>query len=810
MLTSTLTGLIILLSIVSLTIGQSSSFDSLVSSQCRARCLALYPWKTTLNESPQFLRYFQKRDLSSSINHFSPRNVIRHTNRHNRNQRGHGKWNRVLKMCSENSNCLQCTLPCDMPSNLLANCKYLCKDNNQLCLDSCALLTRANKEKRGECPSLVIEPVNTIQLLISSKGSLAESNAVLNRCSQDSKTRALKAIALNNQEESSQQCTQDNECSGVSKCCQLQSSCPQHGSVCAKPIITVDRQISPPPFNLSIVERKSGKTIILKWDSTYIRNKPTLFVVEGRWSLQSPTSQTTDNRMTKWGYLAQTINNNWIILRNINRGRWYKFRVASITKSGTQGYSKPTEMFILSSAPKPPSQPQNLTVKIMQGASLVQAQLGWLPSRRSDLPIVKYKLTWRQESSNSPHYGYDFIASNVNKYTIPKLLSNTIYSVELTAISLYDNKELTSKPQRLQINTANSITSHASLLSSEPSYDDDAEDQNVDLLTPRIIQDQISNLTVKNAYFRNGLVKAKIAWSNKHHESINSINQQMFTITWFAITCTDTTSNLPTPITATTISTSFEIYELKYNCNYVVNVRLATKSNRGSSSLNPAPPQVASAQFKVPSCNSVNIIGHIRPRCYLHNNQKSPTPSNKHLTTTKRPLIITTTPLKLPRVYNIRHRIVTHKSDLYSVEFTWSLNKHFHQQGQFNGYQISVVPKAIPGFGTSSSENIGSVGAIVEKTENSFVVKQLHASVKYIFQIQLIALDNQSYGPASSLEFKINAIDFSRTTLSNRYYSVNNRVNQVTLPSNLESSSTRLSATLFSIVVLQVLLRLFL
>ena len=92
-----------------------------------------------------------------------------------------------------------------------------------------------------------------------------------------------------------------------------------------------------------------------------------MFVVEGRWSLKtslsaSASQQQADASMTRWGYLAQTVNTKWVILRSINRGRWYKFRVAAVSAGGSLGYSPPTELFILSSPPQPPSAPQNLSV----------------------------------------------------------------------------------------------------------------------------------------------------------------------------------------------------------------------------------------------------------------------------------------------------------------------------------------------------------------------------------------------------------------------------------------------------------------
>ncbi len=59
------------------------------------------------------------------------------------------------------------------------------------------------------------------------------------------------------------------------------------------------------PFNLTIVERKKGKTVILQWNSDYDKTKPVIFVVEGKWSLNYNQN---DEEMTKWGYLAQVSN----------------------------------------------------------------------------------------------------------------------------------------------------------------------------------------------------------------------------------------------------------------------------------------------------------------------------------------------------------------------------------------------------------------------------------------------------------------------------------------------------------------------
>ncbi len=336
------------------------------------------------------------------------------------------------------------------------------------------------------------------------------------------------------------------------------------------------------------------------------------------------------------------------------------------------------------------------------------------------------------------------------------------------------------------------------------------------IVDQQVIQNDLSqrpiirNLSIQPPFFLNGLVKAKLSWQIEENNSkiqlkqpeeisINYITDRpMFTITWFAIKCIESKSmllqkQLPTPITATTINTNFEIYELNYNCDYVVNVRLAynkktekASSTLLSSSLNRSVPlQIASAQFKVPSCSQIKLIGRIRPICYT-SKTKSDFVLNidkENLETTRSILFSTITstvttkftitsdkikiPLSLPSVSKIHYKISKANlvDKLYAVEFSWSLPE-FLNKNSFNGYQISIVPKAIPGiaFNRQNDEDegsnfIGSVGAIVEKEKQSFIAKQLISSIKYIFQIQLIGLDNQSYGPASNLEFLINEND---------------------------------------------------
>ena len=176
--------------------------------------------------------------------------------------------------------------------------------------------------------------------------------------------------------------------------------------------------------------------------------------------------------------------------------------MAAISKSGTHGYSQPTELFILSSPPKPPSQPQNLTVsKVYASASAkdrVDADVSWIPSKRSDLPISNYKITWSMLGENRPHHGgQDLVeAQNLNKYTIHNLHRDATYAVEIAAQSEHEQSMLVSAPTRASLDTTLSdlesfslqLKADTSTRSSMPlakansnDYDDDDDEEDEDL-----------------------------------------------------------------------------------------------------------------------------------------------------------------------------------------------------------------------------------------------------------------------------------------------------------------------------------------
>lgn len=662
-----------------------------------------------------------------------------------------------------------------------------------MCIDSCNLLNQLNESKNGQCP--MIKANTDCSSKTNQIAYLAEINTI------DSSLTGPQATT----------CTQDSDCSDIQKCCAVNPICPEQGNVCQKPLIS-DFNIPSIPVNLTITERKKGKTVILNWQSVYDKKQPIIFVVEGKWSIDSPDSEPD---MTKWGYLTHTISSNSVIIRSINRGRWYKFRVAAISKSGSFGYSKPTDLFILSSPPKPPTRPQNLTITqvyLSQDTSSVNADISWLPPKRSDLPIENYKLSWYlvendndeilndldesgeeiEQSDANPPTGSELASANqMNKHTIRGLTKNSKYRLEITATTKHESKILTSKPFKTRLDTgkisllpvSSSLVSYKKIHFDDDDFDDkDKFNEELSITIQKTHSPLIYNLTVQTPFFLNGLAKAKVSWSVDNLKSSSFNNQQpLFSLTWFAIKCFGFDQSLPNPITASTVHAQFDVYELRFDCDYVVNVRLG-QTRLGEAKISP---QILSAQFKVPPCSQIEVNGRVKPQCYekyadvlsgkiddksmsrdishnlvynlLFSTQSTTTRSTTRTTSksTTNEYALGNSFLRLPIIDDIEYKIVERSfgSNTYSLEFSWSLKLNFNRKS-FQAYQLSVNPRHHTQTALIDGDQFGAIGAIVQKEQNNFIVRDILPEIDYVFQIQCIGNDGR-LGPVKSIQFRV-------------------------------------------------------
>ncbi len=73
-------------------------------------------------------------------------------------------------------------------------------------------------------------------------------------------------------------------------------------------------------------------------------------MIEAQWTLPK-TENNQQDTVSKWGFVKEEVSHTKAIIRNIQRdNRWYKFRVAAVTRHGYSSFSMTTEPFRLSSS----------------------------------------------------------------------------------------------------------------------------------------------------------------------------------------------------------------------------------------------------------------------------------------------------------------------------------------------------------------------------------------------------------------------------------------------------------------------------
>lgn len=406
----------------------------------------------------------------------------------------------------------------------------------------------------------------------------------------------------------------------------------------------------------------------------------------------------------------------------------------------------------------------------------------------------------------------DLLKSNQNSYKIVNLDRRFNYLVQLYALSeLTSEKQLVSMPSKLKIKNIDALISkqvnEKPTVKSEArnesylSYDDyytDLDDEATKKVSKSEIESNIGessirNLTVYRPYFQNGLVKAKLSWQfmNNLPSSITTLtnglvqSNNQFTLIWFPIKCLHVNGSLlkqtelPTPITSLTQKTQFEVYELKYNCDYVVNVRLnmnqqqqqqsqaLTIQQSASLKRQQQPQIVATTQFKVPSCSEIYIIGRIKPLCYeTSDDEKSSNNENINK--------------NLPVVSDIKQNIKSLTINTYQIEFEWNLPDNFDKYDVL-GYKISITQLK----SDSDSPSSPSVVSIVNRDQLKYKANDLKYGLNYVFKIQLIDSKTLLLGSEKQVIFKYDVpvqdnkvtttltsvISSSSSVLSNKYIS---------------------------------------
>jgi hypothetical protein len=108
----------------------------------------------------------------------------------------------------------------------------------------------------------------------------------------------------------------------------------------------------------------------------------------------------------------------------------------------------------------------------------------------------------------------------------------------------------------------------------------------------------IKNIHISKPYFINGLIKTNISWNK-----INDYRLKQYDIYWIETSCYSDTISCCYRRDAVTIQNFFQLYDLRFNCTYLVNIKIRKKSFQ--------------FYFNVSSCELTDVYGSIRPPCQI-------------------------------------------------------------------------------------------------------------------------------------------------------------------------------------------------
>jgi hypothetical protein len=110
----------------------------------------------------------------------------------------------------------------------------------------------------------------------------------------------------------------------------------------------------------------------------------------------------------------------------------------------------------------------------------------------------------------------------------------------------------------------------------------------------------INNFQISQSYFINGLIKVNISW-----KKIDDYRLKQYDIYWIESQCPSEISSCCYRRDAVTIQNYFQLYDLRFNCTYLINIKII-----GLEKINNF-----QVYFNVTSCRLIDVYGSIQPPC---------------------------------------------------------------------------------------------------------------------------------------------------------------------------------------------------
>ncbi|CAG4969800.1 unnamed protein product [Parnassius apollo] len=362
-------------------------------------------------------------------------------------------------------------------------------------------------------------------------------------------------------------CNMDSQCDGTQRCC-------RHGcsSTCREPVDLLTIPGLPAMPTLAEIKEKR-RSVLIRWSDgvgDVARTVPgrILYLLEEQHHLGPKYEEAG---LGDWNLLLRT-NKTKVSLRNhLKPGRWYRFRVAAVSASGTRGFSVPSAPFTPRKGPRPPPAPKKLKVQPVKTENgSVTIRLEW-KEPRSDLPIMRYKVYWSRRVRG---LGRELDSVLVNHQAVPKeqtyveikdLQPNSMYFLQVQTISQFGLGKLRSEKAAIFYNTTD--TSNEQPKRPEPLQKKENK--------------QIKNLKLNKIIWVDHKLRAKISWEPSSNRNDKT---RRFFVHWKTIKC-QKPQKQDKDLLAITEETTFDIYELDYNCSYLVSVNKAQNAKIDNSDI---------------------------------------------------------------------------------------------------------------------------------------------------------------------------------------------------------------------------------
>ncbi|XP_074039130.1 anosmin-1 Kallmann syndrome 1 [Leptinotarsa decemlineata] len=382
-----------------------------------------------------------------------------------------------------------------------------------------------------------------------------------------------------------EKCEIDTNCSGVDKCCR--HSC---GFTCQSPteLESIDGLPDIPQAPV-VIEGRKKRTIHIDWSTAessrqYKGGGVVLYLIEER---NHAGKYFVESMLGNWSLCSKSMRPQRVLRNVLKPGKWYQFRVAAVNENGTRGFSNSSSPFTVTTSPKPPKSPENVTIgQLTREDRSLNAEMRWSPSV-SDIPIQKYIVFWSRrlfgsKALDSVLVHQQVIPGNQTHFKLRNLEPNSQYFLQIQGLAQFGKQRLKGEKSGDLLNTTVNENDNALVLDTSG-------------------KEKIETLHLQKLTWSKGKLTARIMW-----KSFNRTSKSI--VTWWSNACHGRVKGQKHfKLSEVTKANFFILYDLQFDCRYRVSVK-------DSSAKRSKAAQDTYVTFTTPKCSTFKK-SHRKTKC---------------------------------------------------------------------------------------------------------------------------------------------------------------------------------------------------